>query len=368
MTVKTPAKGSGPEPGPPWRVVIFDDQTTGMELFHPVLARHKDFKVLGSLKSGDNAVVQINHFKPHLVLMDLQARRLQVMEIIEQITSSGPVPILLIVPPKNLEADRVIQAMELGPVVCFERPATLKAFQEKTEDLLALCAQAAASPVGQSDAPPPPPKDAPPPAPAQKDRELQGGLPVVALGLSTGGPGVLMEFLTTLKPPVGCGLVVAQHMLGGFMEALASRLRDKVSFHVELVDTLIPVKAGTVYLPQDGYHLEMLGTAQKPEVQPVPFGLRPSPACPSADVLFKSMAAVMGKQSFAMVFTGMGRDGLEGARAVRDAGGKVWVQSADTCVVNGMPKAVADAGLAHQVLPVREMALQLGRLAGTSAG
>ena len=352
-------------PGPPWRIVLFDDQTTGMELFSPVLEKHPDMKVLGSLKSAENVEVQLKHFRPHLVIVDLQARRMNALDLIEKVTQIRPTPVLLIIPPKRLEAERVIRAMELGPVFCFERPSTLKEFQSRTAELVELCSQAAASGVGLPILSPASHQAAEvPPPPVQRQRTLNKDLPVVSLGLSTGGPGALLEFLSHLQGPVGCGLVVAQHMLAGFMEALVTRLRERVGFHVELVDRELPIQAGTVYLPVENHHLLIGGSQKTPVVMVLPVPHAPKPACPSVDLLFESAARVLKDKSLGLVFTGMGRDGLEGAQAIVSAGGKVWAQSKESCVVYGMPRVVAEEGLAEQVLSPVQMALQLARLAG----
>lgn len=353
-------------PGPPWRVVLFDDQSTGMELFSPVLSRAHELKVLGTLKGMDNAIQQLRHLKPHLVILDLQAQRYSAIELIERLNLEFPTPVLLVIPPKRLEADRVIRAMELGPVSCFERPGTLKDFQTRTPELIQLCVQAAAS-FSESGArgalaPPIPPKAPPKEARPQREDPVGGAYPLVALGLSTGGPGVLVEFLNNLGEAPQAAILVAQHMLAGFMGALASRLKEQTGFPVQVVNRPMTLLAGTLYLPDEGKHLIVQGDPWEPQVNVIPMAEIPSPACPSVDVLFKSVGQIMGPKGLGLVFTGMGRDGLEGAKVIVEEGGTVWSQSRESCVVYGMPRGVEEAGLSSMVLSPASLALELSRL------
>ena len=137
-------------------------------------------------------------------------------------------------------------------------------------------------------------------------------------------------------------VVVVQHIVEGFLPGLAAWLRTEVPFHVELAFHGQRLEAGTVYLAPDGRHLEggsdlRVNLTTSPPVE----GFRPS-----ASVLFASLARNLGPEAIAVVLTGMGHDGLQGARLLHNAGGRVLVQDEATSVVYGMPRAVAEAGLA----------------------
>ena len=178
------------------------------------------------------------------------------------------------------------------------------------------------------------------------------GKKVVVIACSTGGPKALGELIPKLPSPLGAGTVIVQHMPPGFTASLASRLDAASQLNVREAaggETLAP---GVALLAPGGAHLRLDGQrhAQLSDEAPVG-GLRPR-----ADFTIEDAAKLYGPRTVLVVLTGMGRDGLEGAKAVRAAGGRILVEAESTCTVYGMPRAVAEAGLADEILPLDELA------------
>jgi two-component system chemotaxis response regulator CheB len=186
------------------------------------------------------------------------------------------------------------------------------------------------------------------------------GVDVVAVAASTGGPPALCGFLQRLPADLPVPLVVVQHIVEGFLPGLVGWLRAEVPFRVCEAVAGQRLEAGTVYLAGDGAHVEVDSRLRVRHT----FGEPVDGFRPSATVLFRSVARAFGPTGIAVVLTGMGNDGLDGARAMRAAGGRVLAQDEYTSVVHGMPGVVVKAGLADEVGPVEKLAASVAAATG----
>ena len=192
-----------------------------------------------------------------------------------------------------------------------------------------------------------------PPAPALASR----GLEVVGVGASTGGPAAIFHFLEYLPPTLDIPVLVVQHIARGFMDGLAAWLAGATPLPVNIAEDGEPLRGGHIYLAPDHRHLCVRDGKVHLSSAPRDSGFKPA-----ANVLFGSLADSYGAAAAAVILSGMGHDGVEGARTLREAGGLVLAQD-DTSVVFGMPRAVAAAGLAHYIGPVSALAEQVARSA-----
>jgi two-component system chemotaxis response regulator CheB len=199
----------------------------------------------------------------------------------------------------------------------------------------------------------------PRPAPARRTRVAGAKRPVV-IACSTGGPRALAELLPMLPARVGSGSVVVQHMPPGFTGSLAARLDRACELRVVEASDGDRLDPGTVLLAPGGRHLRLRddGTVELSD-EPQIGGLRPR-----ADLTISDTARLYGGRTLLVVLTGMGRDGLEGARDVRSRGGRVLVQAESSCVIYGMPRAVSEAELADREMPLDQLAAAILEEAG----
>ena len=174
---------------------------------------------------------------------------------------------------------------------------------------------------------------------------------------STGGPKALGELVPLLPAPLGQGTLIVQHMPAGFTGLLAQRLDKSAALTVREATGGEQLEPGLALVAPGGRHLHLerdrrvrLGSEDKV-----------GGVCPRADFTIEDAAKVFGRRIVLAVLTGMGKDGLAGAKAVRAAGGRVLVEDASTCAVYGMPRAVEEAGLAHAVVPLPEMASEIAQ-------
>ena len=181
---------------------------------------------------------------------------------------------------------------------------------------------------------------------------LRGRAPLVVIACSTGGPRALGELLPKLPRPLGAGTLIVQHMPPGFTAPLAARLDRSSALRVREAHDGDVVARDDVFIAPGGSHLHVRAggrLALTEDEEPVG-GLRPR-----ADLTIKDAAELYGERLLLVVMTGMGADGLEGAREVRRRGGRILTQEAESCAVYGMPRAVYEAGLADSVAPLEEL-------------
>jgi two-component system chemotaxis response regulator CheB len=181
---------------------------------------------------------------------------------------------------------------------------------------------------------------------------------LVAIATSTGGPGALQGLLSGLSADFSAPILVVQHITVGFTPGLAAWLNSVCDLQVKVAEHGEPLAPHTVYLAPDDRHL---GVSPMPTIllssAPPIGGFRPS-----GTFLFESVARAFGAAAIALILTGMGEDGVEGLRAVRQTGGRILAQDEESSVVFGMPGAAIAAGLADLVLPLEAMAARLVEL------
>jgi two-component system chemotaxis response regulator CheB len=192
---------------------------------------------------------------------------------------------------------------------------------------------------------------------AEPGSTLRARLPIgLAFGASTGGPKALLTLLPDLVLPQMAYAFLVQHIHPTFVAILRRRLREVTPVPVEEAGHDQPAQPGTLYLAPGGRHLRVRrvhrsGFRTYLTEEPPLHGVRPS-----LDVLFASVAEAFGDRAIGVVLTGMGRDGLEGARAIKARGGRILAEAESSCVVYGMPRAMVEAGLADRQVPIQAMA------------
>jgi len=195
--------------------------------------------------------------------------------------------------------------------------------------------------------------------PRGSDQRSRIGLPVgIGIGASAGGPRALLTLLAGLELPRTAFAFLVQHIHPKFTGILGRRLNEAARLPVVEAEDGAVAHPGRVYLAPGGRHLrvERAGAFFRTRLteQPPRHGVRPS-----VDELFLSLAVAFGPRTIGVVLTGMGRDGVEGARTIKQQGGTVLAEAESTCVVYGMPRALAEAGLADRLVPIDEMAAAL---------
>jgi two-component system chemotaxis response regulator CheB len=337
------------------RTLVVDDSAFARKVLREVLSTSTRVEVVDVARDGLEALEKIATLSPDVVTLDLVMPNLDGLAVLRELAAAGG-PRVVVVSVSDEESELVVEALALGAYDFVRKPTSLatERLYELGGELVGKVVEAGeAVPAGRVPEPPRPVVVAAPvPATAAS---------VVVVGTSTGGPQALARLLPALPaelPPVA----IALHIPAEYTAAMAARLDRTSRLRVVEAEDGLLLAPGTAVLARGGSDLELELTASGLVARVV---LRPERTYhPSVDVLFESAARACGRRVVAAVLTGMGDDGLAGARAVRASGGRVIAEAASSPVVDGMPRCVREAGLADAVAPLEELAAEIVRRAG----
>lgn len=347
-----------PRRRPPRRVLVVDDSELMRRLLRSVIDEADDFEVVAEADNGYQAIRLVHEQDPEIVTLDIQLPDLGGLETLAYIMSEAPRPVVIVSSHTALLSD--FQAVEYGAVEVVSKPAAGEPHPREAlkQQLLPALRAAALARVGNLGVRlPRAGRGASRRAARESTRELQCA---VAIAASTGGPRALSELIPRLPADLPAAVLVVQHMPPLFTRSLAQRLNELSALPVqEAVDGDV-VRGGHVYLAPGGRHLRLarrdgVVVLSLTDSDPV-WGVRPA-----ADLLFHSVAEHLGPHSLGVVLTGMGRDGAEGLRAIREVGGWTAVQDERSAVIASMPKAAAP--YASEVLTLEAMAARIAEQA-----
>jgi two-component system response regulator WspF len=340
------------------RVAIVNDQRLAREALRRVILGCGKHVIAWEAADGEEAVRLCRQDLPDVVLMDLIMPGVNGAEATGRIMRETPVAILVVTCGVQTNFALVCEALGHGafdvvstPVLACcppaEAGAELLAKLERVECVnRRLRCQLSCAPA----------EKVPPPAPIPA---AAAGVPLVALGASTGGPLALAAVLTKLPPTFPAGVLAVQHMNPENVPAFVSWLRARSALDVRSACSGDRPQKGTVLVAHSCDHLVMRpGGWLAYDAEPADYPYRPS-----ADVLFRSLAQNWPSPGVAVVLTGIGRDGAEGLLALRDAGWNTIAQDEASCVVYGMPRAAARLGAAAHILPLDGIASFLAQQA-----
>ena len=342
------------------RIVVADDSPFMRTVLGGALGA-AGFDVVGTARDGDEALAQCRATRPDAMTLDLAMPGLDGLGVLRALKENGApdVPVIVVSAFSPAHGARAVDALAEGAFDLVPKPAVGEPFHTFTENLAErlrqAVAQASTTPLvgngnGNGHA-----------APAPRGAVPATGAPrAVVIAASTGGPRALAQLLPALPARLGEGTLIVQHMPAGFTGSLAARLDRMSPLHVREAALGDQLEPGSALIAPGGTHLRLDGARQARLTDEAPIGgLRPR-----ADLTIADVAAGWGERTLLVVLTGMGRDGAQGARAVRAAGGRILCEAAESCTVYGMPRAVIEDGLADVVLPLGELAEAIAAEAG----
>ena len=348
------------------RVLVVDDSGFFRRRIVEILETDARIEVVGTAANGKEAVEQVARLKPDVVTMDIEMPVMDGITAVRQIMASHPTPVLMFSSLTQEGAQATLEALDAGAVDFLP-----KRFEDiaKDREQAKLLLRRRIHAVARKQSPLPPPAvsvrrgvavAATTPAPAPMKR---GQFQVVAVASSTGGPVALAQVLSRLPANFRYPVVVVQHMPASFTPAFAARLDQQCAVQVKEASDGDVLKAGRVLIAPGGRQMTFIQQGGEVQVR-IGDGDARLHYKPCADISFASIASVFGGKVLALVLTGMGADGREGARILKQHGGMVWSQDEASSVIYGMPMAVAEAGLSDQVLSLRDIGPALVQAAG----
>lgn len=354
--------------GGPVKVLVVDDSILMQKLMTQIINSTSGFQVIGVAGSAEEGWDAIQDLRPDILTLDMELPGRHGLKLLARVLKQDPLPVLIVSAFGGPGADNTIQALELGAIDFIEKPDgathTLEGFMKHVAAALQRASAsrrlmaAAKEMVTQQRPQVAPMRPATVHVPAN-----HGKVSLIAIGASTGGvPAVqtVMRDAAHLRLPIA----VVQHMPAGYTAKFAARLSAATGLDVREAadgDRLRPGMA--VVAPGGTKHLE-IEERRGELVCVVKEGPLVSGHCPSVDVMFHSVARALGSHAIGVLLTGMGRDGADGLLAMRKAGAATLIQSGETCVVNGMPKAAFELGAADRVVPLDQIGGAIAGLLG----
>jgi len=355
----------------PIRVLIVDDSLFFRRALRDVFSGDPRLEVIGEASNGRQAVLKACELKPDIITMDVEMPIMDGISAVRRITDRCPTPILMLSALTKAGAEATLDALDAGAVDFFPKNG------DDPEDTLARSGRRLCSRVRmlalrsqRENGGPSAMERSEPRGPAASStsgyrgaRSAPSGFlsrqGLVVIGASTGGPAAVPAVLGKLPKDFPVPIVIAQHMPGAFTGPFAQRLDDSMPIRVVEASEGESLRPGTAYVIPGGRHGEVAGRPGAYKLN-----LRDPVADehyrPSVSLAFSSAARVAGDDLLAVVLTGMGDDGADGARQVVAARGHVWAQDQASSVIYGMPAAVAKANLAESIMPLTQIGAAIG--------
>jgi len=331
------------------RVLVVDDSAFVRKAVTRMLGEAPDIEVVGTAADGEEGLAMARDLRPDVVTLDIKMPRLGGLETLERLMAERPVPVLLLSSLTQEGAEVTLRALELGAMDFVDKssvePMTMLSL---TVELVTMVRALGSARVKVR-----------PRGPARAAGPAEGaGAELVVIAASTGGPSALQTLFSALPAGLHAAVLVVQHIPRGFTHSLAERLDARSAIPVREAADGDLVEPGRVLVAPAGIHTRLRRRGGRVRVI---LDEEPREALhrPSADVLMASAAAIFGPRAVGVVLTGMGSDGTEGLRAIREAGGYTLAESEESCVIFGMPKAAAAAGVVSQTVPIDRMAEEI---------
>jgi two-component system, chemotaxis family, protein-glutamate methylesterase/glutaminase len=354
----------------PLRLLVIDDSALYRQLVRNVLREIPGVEVVGMAKGGQEALSLIDELTPDLLTLDVQMPIMNGIELLRALKAKrSRVRAIMLSSLTANGAQTTTDALLEGAFDFIHKPSGADATANRQKLLDELTQKIAAFQLtpalrrGLRTTPGPSPPTTPHAASFRSLAGPEGAAPrcdAVVIGTSTGGPVALSQVLPALPGSFPAPIFIVQHMPPQYTQSLANRLNERSEIEVVEGADGMTVAAGFAYIAPGGQHMKVERRGGR-----VVIGITADPpenSCrPAVDYLFRSASELYGAKLIAVIMTGMGRDGTEGCRAIKQRGGHVITQDAEGCAVFGMPKAVADEQLADETLPLGLIAEGLTR-------
>jgi len=354
------------------RVLVVDDSGFFRRRVTEMLEADHAIEVVGNAENGNDAILKVKELKPDVVTMDIEMPELDGIAATRRIMSTNPTRIIMFSSLTTDGAKSTLDALEAGALdflpkrfedISSDREEArqllcdrVKQIAQQTLNMGVVSARSSVSAVKSSSAT----ASGNTPSLSKAAPIKRGGVNLLAIGTSTGGPVALQDVLTKLPAGFPVPIILVQHMPGSFTPAFAQRLNGMCEITVKEAEDGDTLQSAVAYLAPGGKQmtLEKIAGEIKIKIQDA----KPSQTYkPSVDITFSSIAKFYPNNTLAVILTGMGADGREGSRALKSVGSKIWAQDESSCVVYGMPAAVAEAGLTERVLGLSEMGASIAQ-------
>lgn len=372
------------------KVLVVDDSSFFRRRVSEIINGEPRLQVIDVAINGKEAVEKAKTLKPDVITMDIEMPVLDGISAVKAIMAASPTPILMFSSLTHDGAKATLDALDAGALdflpkkfedIARNRDEAVTLLQQRVLEIAAKKSLMRRSLVSnppstadkssstgsrfqprerglqrlESTSTAPTPRNSAPRVSAKHYKATGKKYQLTAIGTSTGGPVALQKILTALPANYPHPILLVQHMPATFTAAFATRLDSLCKITVKEAQDGDLLKPGVAYLAPGGMQMMLEGRAGTARIRILDGGERMNYK-PCVDVTFGSAAKVFQDKVLSMILTGMGADGRDGARMLKSAGSTIWAQDEASCVVYGMPQAVAKAGISSEDLPLDDIA------------
>lgn len=344
------------------QVLVVDDSPLMQSLLCKILNSSNDIQVVGTAADPYEARDKIKQLKPDVVTLDIEMPKMDGITFLRNLMRLNPLPVIMISTLTERGSRIALQALELGAIDFVPKPkvnlsSELGKYTDEILHKIRLASKASVRALAKVS------NKAPAPAAPSEPVEKVTMSPLlaeklnrkmIAIGSSTGGTDALKDVLMGF-PAASPPIMVTQHIPEFISASFAKRLDAICQVKVVEAQDGMPIEPGTAYIAPGGRHLEIFNN-RNGYICKVFDGPKVNDHKPSVDVLFNSIAKTHGRNAIGVILTGMGNDGAQGLKNMRDMGSHTIAQDEKTCVVYGMPKCAVELGAAKHVLPLKKIA------------
>lgn len=342
------------------QVLLVEDSPLGQDLMKCILTSDKDIEVIGIVRNGIEALRFLETTRPDIIIMDLNIAYVNGFKMTERIMETNPVPIIMVTALSGSTDDKKrFQAIQAGAISITEKPTSIydSNYKEICKNIINNVKLMSEIKVVK--------RKFRKTINVKKSIETEKNLnkefldkKIVVIGVSTGGPPILNSIFSQLNEDIPVPILVVQHITQGFINGLVDWLRRESKLPIHIAENEEKILPGHIYFAPDDYHMEircngMILLNKKEKVN----GLRPA-----VSYLFGSVADVYGKRSIGILLSGMGRDGVEELKILKDKGAITIAQDKESSVVYGMPGEAVKINATIYILSPQKIAELLNEL------
>jgi two-component system chemotaxis response regulator CheB len=333
------------------KVLLVDDSNVMRLIIGNMLSEFEGIEIIGTAENGEEAFIKAKSLKPDVILLDLIMKDYDGLYAVKKIMPTNPTPIIILSGVGNSDMGPVFEALEAGAYDFINKPdhntqGGIRSIGVQLSNKIFEAAKTDKNKLKQTHT-------------ATNTNfhtfDTASNYEIFAIGSSTGGPGALEELLRHIPANFPVPIVIAQHMPANFVHSFAARLSVFLEIKVKVMEKGDTIEKGLIYLAPGDHNVILVKEGRRVVVD---YTEQQYPEFnePSVDALMLSIASVYGKNCIAAILTGMGKDGMIGFEAMKNAGAYTIAQDEKSCVVFGMPKAAIERGAIKQVLPLQQIA------------
>ncbi|MFQ5646094.1 MAG: chemotaxis-specific protein-glutamate methyltransferase CheB [bacterium] len=339
------------------KVLVVDDLSSARAVIRKLLERDKMIEVVGEAADGYEAIKKAQEIKPDLITMDVRMTKMDGYKAVEEITSTDPIPIIMVTSSEENHADLLFKALDAGAVDLVPKPV-YSSHNSETDSIELIRKVKTLSKVRLKKVKPSDTLADSPSYPLQKPFDPSINPEILVVAASSGGPNAFRQVLSRLDTKFTAPIIIVQHINSQFFHYFLNWVKASCQLTVKKAKDGEEIKNSTVYVAPSDSHLTVSGDRKiNLDSSPPWHNLRPA-----ANRLFCSAAKVYGERLVGVILTGMGNDGSEGAAEIKRQGGYMISQDEESSAVFGMPGSAIENGVIDFVLPLDLIGHQLNKI------